>query len=103
MKPSAKVPLLNSEEVYNVLSAALVGTSFMTAFSYVISEKEKKFFKEPELLNLLLKRIYSASILLLLLSGSALCRNMKEGSPLPVLSSHRLIKKAEQRITTLMI
>lgn len=36
--------------------AAFVGTSFMTAFSYSISEARKKQFREPELLNKLVRR-----------------------------------------------
>ena len=36
--------------------AGITGTTFMTLFSYAIAEKRKKQFKEPELLNKLVKR-----------------------------------------------
>ena len=39
-----------------VLLAGLVGTSLMTAFSYALSQKKKRNFKEPELLGLLLQK-----------------------------------------------
>lgn len=42
---------------FKITIAALVGTSFMTAFSYVISESRKKQFREPELLNKLVRRL----------------------------------------------
>lgn len=37
-----------------IFSGSLVGTSTMTLFSYIMSRKLKKKFKEPELLNKLL-------------------------------------------------
>jgi hypothetical protein len=39
-----------------ILAAGIAGTSAMTAFSYIISEKENKQFREPELLAGLLKK-----------------------------------------------
>lgn len=33
------------------IAAAVVGTSFMTLYSYIIAKKEKKKFLEPQLLN----------------------------------------------------
>ncbi len=37
-----------------IISAGLVGTSMMTLFSYLVSEKKNKQFKEPVLLSTLL-------------------------------------------------
>jgi hypothetical protein len=42
----------------SILVAGLVGTSIMTAFSYAVSKKRKKNFKEPELLSSLLQNWY---------------------------------------------
>jgi hypothetical protein len=39
------------------LLSALVGTSVLTAFSYLVSGRGKKNFREPELLGLFLKRL----------------------------------------------
>jgi hypothetical protein len=38
-------------KVSNILAAAIVGTSFMTLYSYIISKKEKDEFVEPVLIN----------------------------------------------------
>jgi hypothetical protein len=46
-----------SNKLARIISATLSGTSMMTAFSYFTSEKKDKFFKEPELLNLLLRKL----------------------------------------------
>ena len=40
-----------------VISAGLVGTTFMTLFSYLVSEMQKENFKEPELLGKMLNRL----------------------------------------------
>jgi len=40
-----------------ILSAALTGTTLMSAFSYITSQKEYKQFREPELLNKLVSRM----------------------------------------------
>jgi hypothetical protein len=40
-----------------ILTAALLGTSLMTAASYVTSQKKNKQFREPELLATLIKRL----------------------------------------------
>src|SRR5688500_6008828 len=40
-----------------ILTAALLGTSLMTAASYAVSGKKEKQFREPELLATLLKRL----------------------------------------------
>jgi len=40
-----------------ILSAALTGTTLMSAFSYVTSQKEGRQFREPELLNKLVRRM----------------------------------------------
>jgi hypothetical protein len=39
-----------------IIAAAIVGTSFMTLYSYIIAKKEKQKFVEPELLNELIDR-----------------------------------------------
>jgi len=41
-------------EVLKIIIATLIGTTVMTAFSYYISEKFDKLFKEPVLLNYLM-------------------------------------------------
>ena len=43
--------------VLRVASAAITGTTVMTAFSYYISAVEKKNFREPQLLGELLRRL----------------------------------------------
>ncbi|HSN59430.1 MAG TPA: hypothetical protein VLR49_00740 [Ferruginibacter sp.] len=40
-----------------ILSSAIVGTSAMTLFSYLVSESENKNFREPEVLGQLIKRL----------------------------------------------
>jgi hypothetical protein len=40
-----------------VLASAIVGTSAMTLFSYLISKKENKNYREPEILGQLVKRL----------------------------------------------
>lgn len=40
-----------------ILSSAIVGTSAMTLFSYLVSEIENKNFSEPEVLSQLIKRL----------------------------------------------
>jgi hypothetical protein len=40
-----------------IAAAALTGTSIMTLFSYEVSAEKNKQFREPELLNTLLKRL----------------------------------------------
>jgi hypothetical protein len=42
---------------FRVISAALLGTSAMTAFSYAVSEKSNRQFREPELLARMIKRL----------------------------------------------
>lgn len=44
------------EDILKIALATIVGTSAMTAFSYYVSEKFRELFKEPVLLNILLKR-----------------------------------------------
>jgi hypothetical protein len=41
-----------------ILSGAIAGTSAMTLYSYVLSEFKNKQFREPELLAILLKRLF---------------------------------------------
>jgi hypothetical protein len=40
-----------------ILTSAIVGTSAMTLFSYLISESKSKNFREPEVLGQLIKRL----------------------------------------------
>ncbi|NBL64170.1 hypothetical protein GV828_03025 [Flavobacterium sp. NST-5] len=42
-------------EIFKILLATIFGTTAMTAFSYYVSEKFREIFKEPVLLNFLLK------------------------------------------------
>lgn len=42
-------------KILQVLAGGIIGTTFMTAFSYAVSEARNKQFKEPELLNSLSK------------------------------------------------
>ena len=44
-------------EIIQILLATIAGTTFMTAFSYLISESFNKLFKEPVLLNFALKSL----------------------------------------------
>lgn len=44
-------------ESRKILSSAIVGTSAMTLLSYLISETQKKNFREPEILGQLIKSI----------------------------------------------
>ena len=46
-----------TDHVVPILSAALTGTTVMSAFSYIVSKKEHKQFREPELLNILVSRM----------------------------------------------
>lgn len=46
-----------TDRAVSVLSAALTGTTVMSAFSYIISQQEHKQFREPELLNKLVSRM----------------------------------------------
>lgn len=39
-----------------IIVASIVGTTFMTMFSYLISKKAKEQYREPELLNTLIDR-----------------------------------------------
>jgi hypothetical protein len=39
-----------------IIVAGLIGTTFMTIYSYLISKKEKEQYREPELLNALIDR-----------------------------------------------
>jgi hypothetical protein len=48
---------MKTEEIRNVIAAGLVGTSAMTIFSYLVSEKKDKNFKEPELLGKMVNRL----------------------------------------------
>jgi hypothetical protein len=47
----------NIMQTAKTITAALVGTTFMTLFSYWISSKKRKQFREPELLDGLLQRL----------------------------------------------
>jgi hypothetical protein len=49
-------------KIVNILSGSVTGTVMMTMFSYLVSEKRKKFFKEPVLLNVLLGEIKSSDL-----------------------------------------
>ncbi|HEY3405922.1 MAG TPA: hypothetical protein VGK59_21200 [Ohtaekwangia sp.] len=40
-----------------IISSAILGTTFMTAWSIIVSRKTQKQFREPVLLNLLLRRM----------------------------------------------
>ena len=42
-------------EILRIIIATLVGTSLMTAFSYLVSEAYRKTFKEPVLLNYVIR------------------------------------------------
>ncbi len=44
-------------EILKIILATIAGTTFMTAFSYMISESFNKLFKEPVLLNFALKAL----------------------------------------------
>lgn len=44
-------------EILKILIATIVGTGIMTAFSYYVSEKFNKLFKEPVLLNLIISSL----------------------------------------------
>lgn len=44
-------------EPKKILSSAIVGTSAMTLFSYIVSEIEKENFREPEVLAKLVKKL----------------------------------------------
>ncbi len=44
-------------EILKIILATIAGTTFMTAFSYLISESFNKLFKEPVLLNYALKAL----------------------------------------------
>lgn len=47
----------NSLKPGKIIFAGITGTSFMTAFSYLVSESKKENFREPELLGKLLYTI----------------------------------------------
>jgi hypothetical protein len=44
-------------DIKKIISSAVTGTTFMTAFSILVSRKADKQFREPVLLNRLLKRL----------------------------------------------
>ncbi len=44
-------------EIIQIILATVAGTTFMTAFSYLVSESFNKLFKEPVLLNFALKAL----------------------------------------------
>lgn len=46
-----------TDRAVSIVSAALTGTTVMSAFSYIVSKKENKQFREPELLNKLISRM----------------------------------------------
>lgn len=48
---------LNTPDIAEVISAAVTGTTFMTLFSYLVSETNEEKFKEPQLLATLLYRL----------------------------------------------
>src|SRR5688500_6530118 len=48
---------INNPDVAKVISAAVTGTTFMTLFSYLVSETNNEQFKEPQLLATLLYRL----------------------------------------------
>ena len=43
-------------ELFKVLLAGIMGTVLMTAFSYVVSRMKSQKFREPRLLNMILRR-----------------------------------------------
>jgi hypothetical protein len=45
-----------------ILTGSVTGTLVMTMFSYLVSEKKNKLFKEPALLNLLLGKVKSSDL-----------------------------------------
>jgi hypothetical protein len=47
--------------VKSIVVSGTIATSFMTMFSYAVSEQQKKNFKEPKLLALLLYNLYPQS------------------------------------------
>jgi hypothetical protein len=51
---------MKPDEIRNIIAAGTVGTTAMTLFSYLISEKEGKNFKEPELLGKMVDRLSPA-------------------------------------------
>jgi hypothetical protein len=44
--------------VQKMTSAAMVGTSAMTLFSYGVSKEKQKQFREPELLGILIRKLF---------------------------------------------
>jgi hypothetical protein len=44
--------------ILKMTSAAVVGTSAMTLFSYGVSKEKQKQFREPELLGILIRRMF---------------------------------------------
>ena len=44
-------------DLRNALVGGIAGTTAMTAFSYLVSQKQDKYFKEPQILNDLLYRL----------------------------------------------
>jgi len=44
-------------KLFRIFLAGIAGTTAMTAFSYLVAEKKNKQFKEPQILNKLLKRM----------------------------------------------
>lgn len=51
------VPIRKHLDIPEALAAGVTGTTFMTLFSYLVSEAKDRNFKEPELLGTLLRRI----------------------------------------------
>jgi hypothetical protein len=49
---------LEQLHIPEILSGAIAGTSVMTLYSYLLSESKNKQFREPELLAILLKRLF---------------------------------------------
>lgn len=51
-----RIKLIDMRTLEKIIIAGVVGTSLMTLYSYLISERENEQFREPELLNSLIDR-----------------------------------------------
>lgn len=48
---------IDNKDIGAAISAGLSGTTLMTSFSYLVAQSHKENFREPELLNILLRRL----------------------------------------------
>ena len=61
----------SSYRLVNIIKAGVIGTSSMTLFSYITSEKKNKNFKEPKLLCKLINRLASVDKTSAIIAGWA--------------------------------